>query len=303
MSTRNYHTTMWSYAFLSALYLCGVATALPGGCGGKLGILNVTSPDYSDLVWTCAGINPRSLYASGQNYLYAATTKANVSACANYCGEFGGMNAAVFYTNKTCACWEFGDVVTSPSAADSKSNNATYIDFYETGPLYRPAEPRDWGVFTCPAGAWSIYATYPICYPLNFKPAGPPLVNLGNQGSACGHLCASHNAHYAVLENWGNCSCYESLGGLKVAYNYTSPYQLIDIYDFVSHTTSSTKTTTTKKPTSTKKTTTTKKTSTAKKTTTTKKPTTTKKATTAKKTTTTKKTATAKKSTTTKKAT
>lgn len=202
---------------------------------------------YNNLIWTCAGINPGypSLYTSGQNYLFAVKTQANQSACANYCGGWynSGMNAAVFYTNETCACWQYGDLNTSPAAAKSSSANATFIDFYETGGMYRPPQPLHWGVFTCPAGSYSLVSTYSTCYPLNFVPAQPALAKLGNVGGACPNICLkNYNTQFAVFDNWKNCSCYRDLAGLRVAYNYTSQYQVVDIYDFVSYSSSATST-------------------------------------------------------------
>ena len=236
--------------------LPGSAFALPYGCGGEIGTLNVTEGGYKGLIWTCSGINPgyRSLYQSGQNYLFALAETHNASDCANHCsGWFNdGMNAGVYYPNSTCECWVFGDLNTSPSAATATSGSATFLDFYETSGLYRPNTAQHWGEFTCPDGAYynTVYQNgipYEACWPLNIDP-----------GQAALKDCPSSGTQWETFV-WVNgyelvTTCYAKLSAVKISLNFSSPYTLVDLYDFTSHTSTSTKatsTSTSKKTTST----------------------------------------------------
>ncbi|KAI1152426.1 hypothetical protein F4825DRAFT_475977 [Nemania diffusa] len=251
--------------------------ALPYGCGGTLGVVNVTKGAFDGLIWTCSGIDTgyRSLYASGQNTLWSTTKQTNATNCANYCSGWytNGLNAGVYYPNSTCQCWTYGDINTSPSAATAASENATFLDFYETGNTYGPPAAVDWGVFTCPAGAYRNYvgqrgSFYGACYPLTIDPGQKALAD-----------CPSSGAHWEIwtkVNGFNVITCYATLGLAKISVNFSSPYTLIDIYDFTTHmstsststTTESTSTTTSKKSTTTstsKKTTATTTTSSSKK--------------------------------------
>lgn len=249
---------MQSLAFfwiISLSLLSGNSFALPYGCGGELGTLNVTEGGYKGLIWTCSGIDPRypSLYQSGQNYLWARAETHNVSDCANYCSEWfnDGMNAGVYYPNSTCECWGYGDPNTSPSAATATSGSASYLDFYETGSLFRPNTAQHWGEFTCPEGAYynTVYQQgipYGACYPLNIEP-----------GQAALKDCPSSDTQWETW-TWVNgfkvATCYAKLSAAKISLNFSSPYTLVDVYDFTSHTSTNTKvisTSTSKKTTST----------------------------------------------------
>ncbi|KAI0965167.1 hypothetical protein F4678DRAFT_453666 [Xylaria arbuscula] len=286
--------------------LCNSAFALPYGCGGALGVVNVTKGGFDGLIWTCSGIDPgyRSLYESGQNTLLSTTEQSNATNCANYCSSWysKGLNAGVYYPNSTCQCWTYGDINTSPSAATATSGNATFLDFYETGNLYGPPPAVDWGVFTCPAGAYRNYVGqqggfYGACYPLTIDPGQKALAD-----------CPSSGAHWEIwttVNGFNVITCYATLSLVKVSVNFSSPYTLVDVYDFTTHTSSSststsvksTSTTTSKKLTTTstsKKTTTTKESSSKKSTITSTKRSSTTTTSTSKSTSTTKKTSTSK---------
>ncbi|KAI0472241.1 hypothetical protein F4859DRAFT_515089 [Xylaria cf. heliscus] len=252
--------------------------ALPYGCGGTLGVVNVTKGGFDGLIWTCSGIDPgyRSLYASGQNTLWGTTEQTNATNCANYCSGWyrNGLNAGVYYPNSTCQCWTYGDINTGPSAATATSQNATFLDFYETGNTYGPPAAVDWGVFTCPAGAYRTYVGerggfYGACYPLTIEPGQKALAD-----------CSSSGYHWEIwtkVNGFNVVTCYATLALAKVSVNFSSPYTLVDIYDFTTQTstsntrtiTKSTLTSTSKKTTTTSATkeTTTSKTSSSKKTT------------------------------------
>ena len=96
-------TLSWAMS-LSLLYSSTVA--LPYGCGGEVGVLNVTKGGFNGLIWECSGIDPGnpSLYGSEQNFLWSAGQQNSASACANHCSGFykDGMNAGVYYPNSTC---------------------------------------------------------------------------------------------------------------------------------------------------------------------------------------------------------
>ena len=250
---------MQSLAFswiISLSLLSGSAFALPYGCGGELGTLNVTEGGYKGLIWTCSDIDPNypSLYESGQNYLWALTETPNASDCANHCsGWFNdGMNAGVYYPNSTCECWEYGDSNTSPSAATATSGSATYLDFYETSGLYRPNTAQHWGEFTCPDGAYynTVYQhgiPYGACWPLTIEPGQAALKDCPSSGTQW-ETWTSANGWQVTT------ACYAKLSAAKVSLNFSSPYTLVDVYDFISHTSTSTKatsTSTSKKTTST----------------------------------------------------
>jgi hypothetical protein len=209
----------------------------------------------------CSGIDPGypSLYTSGQNTLWATAEKANATDCANYCSGWynHGLNATVYYPNTTCHCWTYGDLNTSPSAATAAtSGNATFIDFYETGNLYGPPAAVKWGIFTCPEGAYHIWfvqqgVVYGACYPLTIHPGQAAMAN-----------CPSSGTYWEMREavNGFDVISYSKFSPVKVFVNYSSPYTLVDIYDFTTHTSSSratwtrklTSMTTSKKPTTAK---------------------------------------------------
>ena len=250
---------MQSFAFswiIRLSLLSGGAFALPYGCGGEVGTLNVTEGGYNGLIWTCSGIDPRypSLYQSGQNYLYSLAETHNASDCANYCSGWynDGMNAGVYYPNSTCECWQYGDLNTSPSAATATSGNATFLDFYETMGLYAPNTAQHWGQFTCPDGAyynwfWQQGIPYRGCYPLSIEPGQAALKDCPSSGTQW-ETWTTENGWEVVT------TCYAKLSAVKVSLNFSSPYTLIDVYDFTSHTSTSTKaksTSTSKKTTST----------------------------------------------------
>ncbi|KAI1423217.1 hypothetical protein F5Y12DRAFT_716580 [Xylaria sp. FL1777] len=230
---------------LSILY--NRISALPYGCGGALGVVNVTKGGFDGLIWTCSGINPgyRSLYASGQNTLWSTTEQINATNCANHCSGWykNGLNAGVYYPNSTCQCWTYGDINTSPPAATATSGNATFLDFYETGNTYGPPAAVDWGIFTCPAGAYRNYVGqqggfYGACYPLAIDPGQKALAD-----------CPSSGAHWEIwtrVNGFNVITCYATLALAKVSVNFSSPHTLVDFYDFTTHTTTSSTRTTTK---------------------------------------------------------
>ena len=233
---------------ISLSLLPGSAFALPYGCGGEIGTLNVTEGGYKGLIWTCSGINPRypSLYKSGQNYLFALTETHNASDCANHCsGWFNdGMNAGVYYPNSTCECWAYGDLNTSPSAATAMSGSATFLDFYEINGVSRPNTAQHWGEFTCPDGAYyntvcSNGIPYMACWPLNIDPGQPALKDCPSSGTQW-ETFVWVNGYELVT------TCYAKLSAAKISLNFSSPYTLVDVYDFTSHTSTSTKATSTR---------------------------------------------------------
>ena len=242
-----------AFFWIISLYLLSGSTfALPYGCGGEVGTLNVTRGGYKGLIWTCSGIDPRypSLYQSGQNHLWALAETRNALDCANYCsGWFNdGMNAGVYYPNSTCECWGYGDPNTSPSAATATSGSATYLDFDETSSLFRPNTAQHWGEFTCPEGAYhnTVYQQgipYGACYPLTIKPGQAALKDCPSSGTQW-ERWTSVNGFEVVS------SCYAKLSAAKVSLNFSSPYTLVDVYDFISHTSTSTKATSTRGSTS-----------------------------------------------------
>ena len=248
----------WTW-IISLCLLSGSAFALPYGCGGEVGTLNVTEGGYNGLIWTCSGIDPGypSLYQSGQNYLWGLTETHNVSECANYCSDWfdDGMNAGVYYPNSTCECWVYGDLDTSPSAATATSGSATFLDFYETNSLGRPNTAQHWGEFTCPEGAYYnvVYEQgipCQACWPLTIEPGQAALKDCPSSGTQW--------ETWATLNGFEAITCYADLSAAKMSLNFSSPYTLVDVYDFTSHTSTSTKatsTSTSKKTTSTKKTT------------------------------------------------
>ncbi|KAI0435817.1 hypothetical protein F4803DRAFT_573637 [Xylaria telfairii] len=228
--------------------------ALPYGCGGALSVVNVTKGGFDGLIWTCSGIDPgyRSLYESGQNTLWSTTEQTSATNCANYCSGWykNGLNAGVYYPNSTCQCWTYGDINTSPSAATATSGNATFLDFYETGNLYGPPAAVDWGVFTCPAGAYRNFvgergSFYGACYPLTIDPGQKALAD-----------CPSTGEHWEIwtkVNGFNVITCYATLGLAKVSVNFSSPYTLVDIYDFTTRTSTLSTKTSTKSPSTTTK--------------------------------------------------
>jgi hypothetical protein len=128
-----------SFNFLSFLFLFQGATALPGGCGGSLGMMDIKSPNFNQLLWTCANINPSSLFQSGQNFLIASYQTADDQACGNKCATWIGaalvMAAIRNYENDICECWEIGDIQTwGLLPATSANTNSTFIDFFDSTP-------------------------------------------------------------------------------------------------------------------------------------------------------------------------
>ena len=240
---------------ISLSLLFGSAFALPYGCGGELGTLKVTEGGYKGLIWTCSGVDPKypSLYHSGQNYLWARAETHNVSDCANYCSGwfYDGMNAGVYYSNSTCECWAYGNPNTSPSAATATSGSATYLDFYETSSIFRPNTAQHWGKFTCPEGAYynTVYQQgipYRACYPLNIEPGQAALKDCPSSGTQW--------ETWTSVNGFKVATCYAKLSAAKISLNFSSPYALVDVYDFTSHTSTSKKaisTSTSKKTTST----------------------------------------------------
>ena len=256
LTTRLTMQSLALFWIISLSLLSGSTFALPYGCGGEIGVLNVTEGGYNGLIWTCSDIDPGypSLYQSGQNYLYSLAETHNASDCANYCsGWFNdGMNAGVYYPNSTCECWVYGDLNSSPSAATATSGSATFLDFYETEGLYRPNTAQHWGEFTCPDGAyynwfWQQGIPYRGCYPLTIEPGQAALKDCPSPGTQW--------ETWTTVDGWEVVTaCYAKLSAAKVSLNFSSPYTLIDVYDFTSHTSTSTKatsTSTSKKTTST----------------------------------------------------
>ncbi len=93
--------------------------ALPNGCSGSVGIVEIKSPKFSQLVWTCANINPGSIFGSGQNFLIATYTTSDDQTCGNQCAALIGiqnveapMAAIRYYEGDRCECWQVGFIET-----------------------------------------------------------------------------------------------------------------------------------------------------------------------------------------------
>ncbi|KAI0529927.1 hypothetical protein GGR58DRAFT_525632 [Xylaria digitata] len=169
----------------------------------------------------------------------------NAINCANYFSGWykNGLNTGVYYPNSACQCWTYGDINTSPSAATETSGNATFPNFYETGNTYGPTVAVDWGVFTCPAGAYHMYIGqqgrfYGASYPLTIDPGQKALAN-----------CPSSGAHWEIwttVNSFNVITCYAKLALAKASVSFSSPYTLVDLYDFTTHTSTSSTSTCTK---------------------------------------------------------
>ena len=236
-------------SLLLPLLLSTPAFALPYNCGGTVSTLNITTSTYDGLIWICSNINPNppSLYGSTQNHLFSLTQLPTLSSCGTHCAAYlpSGMNAGVYYPNTTCECWGYGDPNTSPSAATPESGSATYLDFYETGASSRPNSAQHWGGFTCPDGGYynTVFQggkAYGACWPLSIEP------EQGGLGG-CGDSTSETPPGGTQWEVWTTESgfqvvkaCYAELSAVKAVLNFSSPYTLVDVYDFTSHTSTST---------------------------------------------------------------
>lgn len=205
------------------------ANALPGGCGGSLGTVSITSTHIQGLRWTCSSINPSSVPGSGDNLLLSHSIESDLKKCGAYCGNRflpGDVMAAFWYPyNSTCQCWNIGLFKGSFTAAQHKTSNITLIDFYD-----RPPSPAvKFGVFTCPVGAYSAkMSTYGSCGPLSVTPASAPLV----KGTSALLTCRSVKAEYAIQNSKGTFDCYKGLSKAKYHYQYLSTFTLYDLLDF-----------------------------------------------------------------------
>ncbi|KUJ13061.1 uncharacterized protein LY89DRAFT_200309 [Mollisia scopiformis] len=236
-------------ALISVLFQC--VLCLPGGCGGTLEILDISSPTYNDTVWACAGIERSSIFG-GDALLLAASNQDNVTNCADYCATTSfpdGLMAGIWDSdNSTCECWYIGDLnyYDLPAA----SPGVTFIDFFEAwNPGGRPSKAQNWGVFTCPAGAesgWADAGNAAYCGPLTLEPAQPALAELGIIGDCWGFCLEYPGVEWVLSRSPSDCNCYGDLAGLKVTLNYTPTDFVIDYYDFEPHSTSSSTFVTTK---------------------------------------------------------
>ncbi|KAF5968522.1 hypothetical protein FCOIX_11372 [Fusarium coicis] len=218
------------FLVLCVVSLCILsATALPEGCGGSLGIVSITSAHIQGLRWTCSNIDPSSVPGSGDNLLLSHSTQSDVKKCGTYCGNHflpGDVMAAFWYPyNSMCQCWNIGLFKGSFTAARHKTSNITLVDFYD-----RPPSPAvKFGVFTCPAGAYSAkMSTYGSCGPLIVTPASAPLV----KGTSALLTCRSVKAEYAIQNSKGTFDCYKGLSKAKYQYHYSSKLTLYDLVDF-----------------------------------------------------------------------
>ncbi|KAF4629624.1 hypothetical protein G7Y89_g8522 [Cudoniella acicularis] len=240
--------SFFGHAFLSLSHpLSGAVAQLPQGCGGTLGFLDITSSNFYSPVYTCSGVIPRSGF-QGYTGLVSSIITANEAACGDQCGSewylhwsnpegLGATGALWFSSNQTCQCWYIGGATGDLIEATGSSESATYIDYFNAfGP---PPAAENWGAFTCPEGSPSInWGTYGLCYDLTVIPAGPPLAQLGMIGG-CATTCANdYNGQYVITDNEDNCNCYGDLAGLKYSFNFSSPYKVMDFYDFTPHPTS-----------------------------------------------------------------
>jgi hypothetical protein len=80
--------------------LIGLTTALPGGCGGTLGIVSTNSSTVPQL-WTCSSIDPSSLFGSGDNQLLATYEISSDAYCTDVCAPWmsQGLIVALWYHN------------------------------------------------------------------------------------------------------------------------------------------------------------------------------------------------------------
>ena len=81
--------------------------------------MEIKSPKFNQLVWTCANINPGSIFGSGQNFLIATYTTSDDQTCGNQCAALIGvpnveapMAAIRYYEGDRCECWQVGFIET-----------------------------------------------------------------------------------------------------------------------------------------------------------------------------------------------